>query len=520
MKKQSLFLNNFNFILQLAFVNIFSIISVIIIYLFIGKNNSIYGISYFIYLLISCFFQLVWACITINIVDDYNLSGYYNAKNSFFNLGRKLSIGVGLILWLLLLVSSKSFITLLFSNLHNSFLIDNTARYINNIAFSFIIIPILNFYRGYLYSYKLNKYVFISQILEQITVIISIFVVGMLNPNAINMSFMIGSFIAYLYLLYVFIKKRKVLNKKTLKVKEPNITDKSLLNIIYNNIISYIIIYLLIFVFYFTDIYMAYNFIISKSNDSLNQIISTIDVLSVWGFELNLLFLGIIFFILFLMLRRFEFDKNSLVKNIPVILSKILFILLPLSLILFILSSSIWKIFFDYDIFSMRIYHCYILVIPFFILFLLSILLLDYLQEFKLKYRLIIGGSIIKLCLNMIFIYTCYSMKFPACYGNIIASILSFFIIVYFCLSRLGKKYKINYEFCIKKIINTFIVSLFDSVVLLIINYFLPFTLNNRVGNLVYVVIFSVLGVLIYYFLSLKMGIYNEIVNDDSIYLN
>ena len=88
---------------------------------------------------------------------------------------------------------------------------------------------------------------------------------------------------------------------------------------------------------------------------------------------------------------------------------------------------------------------------------------------------------------------------------------MGYFACSYLALRYIGKKYKISYEETIKRVINIFLITLVMVICLLIMKYIFPITTTNKILNMLYVLLFSGIGVVIYFTIMFKSRLVYDI---------
>ena len=212
---------------------------------------------------------------------------------------------------------------------------------------------------------------------------------------------------------------------------------------------------------------------------------------------------------LFIIKKFKNIDIKNLVNNISYLLTKILLVVLPYTLIISISANLIWKIFYDNNLLLSRIFKYYIFIIPIFIIFVFLVSVLKYLNEDKKIIKIVYIGLIVKIILNLPFIYAFEKMKFPLCYGSITSTFIGYIVIIWLLLHYISKKYNIFYEECIGKILNIFAVSIIMIMVLLIVSYIFPCVSDSILINISYFLFILILGLVVYYYLCKKINLFH-----------
>lgn len=518
MKKNSLILSNFNLIFQTLVIDLLNILIIILLYNFTGIDGSFaFGISYFIYFLINSFFKLIIPTVIENIIHEYNCFGYYKSKYKFFKYGIRIFITIGLLLFILMFISSYFLPKLLFDKFFDINLINTISDTMKIFSLSILLIPVLNFYRGYIHgNNRTSKFLFISQLLEVILVLVFALITCLIGTNIyhissyqcvkmIALSYFASILVVFIYLIFISFKYKKILNRETLKVSGLLSSNRETVKVLFSHICFYFNIWLFHLVIYIIDVVMITRIVINKYYYLISDLKNIISFISVLGFQLiSFLILLVVLFII----KKFKnIDIKNLVNNISYLLTKILLVVLPYTLIISISANLIWKIFYDDNLLLSRIFKYYIFIIPIFIIFVFLVSVLKYLNEDKKIIKIVYIGLIVKIILNLPFIYAFEKMKFPLCYGSITSTFIGYIVIIWLLLHYISKKYNIFYEECIGKILNIFAISMIMTMVLLIVSYIFPCVSDSILINISYFLFILILGLVVYYYLCKKINL-------------
>ena len=74
----------------------------------------------------------------------------------------------------------------------------------------------------------------------------------------------------------------------------------------------------------------------------------------------------------------------------------------------------------------------------------------------------------------------------------------------FLALGYIGRKYQVSYEETIKRVFNIFLTTIVMVILLLMFKYLLPSSSTSRLVNILYVILFSSVGGIIYLFIMVK----------------
>ena len=123
----------------------------------------------------------------------------------------------------------------------------------------------------------------------------------------------------------------------------------------------------------------------------------------------------------------------------------------------------------------------------------------------------LISGFIVKVLLNVSLINAFYKLGLPAYYGVITATILGYLVSFIVCVVVLATKYKINFEDCVKHFVDILCASMFMFIILFILNLFVPICVNVRFMNILIILLYAVIGALVYFMFLIKTRTVNGI---------
>lgn len=127
-------------------------------------------------------------------------------------------------------------------------------------------------------------------------------------------------------------------------------------------------------------------------------------------------------------------------------------------------------------------------------------------KDYKGVFISLISGVVLKLLLNVNLIRAFYKMGLPAYYGSITASIIGFLVSFVICLIILHKKYGINYEATLKSFMDILCGSMIMILVLSLVKFIIPVYFDNRLLNVFIIIIYTLLGGLVYFIFTKCIG--------------
>ena len=108
-------------------------------------------------------------------------------------------------------------------------------------------------------------------------------------------------------------------------------------------------------------------------------------------------------------------------------------------------------------------------------------------------------------------------MGLPAYYGSITATILGFLTCTIICLMFLHRKYKVDYEETIKRFMDILIAVIVMTIVLLLLKVIFPIVSTSKLVNMIIIIIYTLIGGIIYFGITIKNGSLQKIFGEDII---
>lgn len=532
MKKQNFMQGAFIATLGIVLSKILGILYVIPFYAIIGdQGGALYGYAYSIY---AIFLGISTAGVPLamsKIISEYNALGYYSLKERAFKLGEKVLNGIGILCFIVLMIFAKPIAYLIIGNVTGGNTINDIALVIRLISASILIVPILSVYRGYLQGHRFFAPTSISQVLEQIVRVTIIIVGSFLCMKIFNLSLTTtvgiavfaafpASLISWLYLRKKIKNNKKQLSEKTLYVEEPKITDKEIIKQIITYAIPFVMIDIFRTLYNSVDVMMLVKVLVNGLGYTTAMAEGVMGIVSTWGNKLNMIVIavgtGVISSLIPNISSSFvKGDMKDVNEKINKTLQVILFITLPMVVGLSILAKPVWMIFYGASSYGPSVYCYFVFVALATLLFTSTITIVQMMKDYKIVFITLIIGFLTNVICNIPFLYAFDAMGLPAYYGSITSTICGYMVASIISLVYLNKKHHINYEETARRLIPTF-MSLFSMIiVLLLLNIILPFNNLTRFNSIIYVIIYAVIGAIVYFFVSAKTKVLYEIFGKD-----
>ncbi len=523
MKKNSFVTGAFITTLGIVISKVLGIVYVIPFHAVIGeRGGALYGYAYTIYAL---FMSLATAGIPLamsKIVSEYQTLGYYNAKKRAFVIGKKVSLLLGVICFLILMLFAPVLAKAILGDLVGGNTVEDVTFVIRVISTAILIVPVLSIYRGYFEGHRFMSPPSISQVLEQIVRVIIIVLGSYLTLKIFKLSLTdavgvalfgatAGAFISYMYLVDKKIKNKKKFDEKVRNVNEPIITDKMIFKKLAVYAVPFILIDIFKSLYNYIDMVTVVKGLVNLANFSIGDAETIMSMLSTWGAKFNMIVLSVSTGIIVSLIPNLtqsvvKKDHKEINKKINQALSILLFLMLPMTIGLSFLAEPVWTLFYGVSKYGPSVLSYFIFTGLIMGLFTAAISIVQVLKDYKTVFISLIAGVIIKAFINTSMIGTFNQYGLPAYYGVITASILAYLVSFVICLVALHSKYKVEYEETVKNFIDILCGCMLMVTVLFLMKFVVPIVSTSRIVNLFIIIGYALIGVLVYIVFLGKIG--------------
>ncbi len=534
MKKNSFMQGAFIATCGIVLSKILGMLYVIPFYSIIGdQGGALYGYAYSIY---SIFLGISQAGIPMaisKIISEYNVLGYYNAKERSFKLGRKTLMIMGILCFVIMFIFAEPLSYVIIGNVTGGNTREDVTFVIRVISTAVLVVPLLSIYRGFLQGNKYITPTSVSQILEQIVRVVIIIAGSYLSLKVFNLSLRtavgiavfsatVGALCSYFYLLVKANKNKKQLYKRTLKVSEPKISDQEIIKKILFYAFPFIMIDVFKSLINSVDVFTLVPVLVNGLGYTAAQAEAIMGVISTWGLKINMIIASIATGLMVSLIPNLtasfvKKDMDDVRDKINHTLQWLLFFTIPMTIGLSILAKPVWTIFYGVSEFGPSVYQYYVFVALVTTLFTASITILQLLKEYKMVFLALFSGLIVNASLNVPLLYAFDRMGLPAYYGSTTSTILGYSSCIVISLWYIHKKYQVNYEDTVKKVISVVMTTMVMAITLLLLQKVFPFDSTSRFFSIFYVSIYAILGSVIYFFIAFQSRLIYDIFGKDNI---
>jgi len=508
----------------IVLVKILGMLYVIPFYKIVGSSGgALYSYAYNIYLIFLGISSAGLPDAIAKIISEYNALEYHDAKMRAYKIGRKLISIISVVSFILLFVFAEEIGKFIIGDLNGTNSARDVAFVVRCVSPAVLLIPFLSITKGYLQGHKYIGPSSFSQLIEQFVRIIVILLGSYLVLNVFDGSLKLAIGIAvsgaFFGGLFALIYLKRAIKKSKLELDyeecEDKITNKEITKKIVLYAIPFVIISIVSHLYNFTDKILVLRTLENMGflSDDVEFIAASI---STWSPKIcmiiNAMAMGMTMSLVPTIVSAVTKKQTKEVENkINKSLSMIIFISLPLSLGLCVLSTSVWTIFYDVNIYGPQILSLMVFSALFGNLYLIVSTICQSLSKYKLVYLVSITGFLLNALLDVPIMYLFKFINFKPYLGSITASIIGYSISVFIGLHALSKDNNIKYSLTIRNVIKTLIPGGIMVLILLILNKFLPFNQLTVVGAILTSIINAIIGGIIYITVSYKMCLIDEI---------
>jgi len=327
----------------------------------------------------------------------------------------------------------------------------------------------------------------------------------------------VGAIAAYLYVFSKIRKNRKSLIRDAKITKEEaKINKKDIAKKIIFYALPFVVISVLQSGFTMVDV-----FTVVKSLASIGYTTAisenVLSVLATWGSKLNMIVMSIATGIIMSLIPTIAAAYT--IKNYKEVHAKInqalqtLFLVtIPLAVGISFMAADVWTVFYGYNELNISIFRVLILSqIP---LAVCSVMVNTNQTMNNTKETIIaLGSSVLaKICFNVPMMHLFNNIGIEAYYAPIILNMIIDTLCTLFLLYVIKKKININYFKSIKTLIKVSLSTAIMIVTLMIVNLFIPNITTSRLMAIVQIVIYGILGIIVYFIVTYKSKTIDEIL--------
>lgn len=533
MKKNSFITGTIISTISIIIVKMMGMLYVIPFYDIVGtKGGALYSYAYQLYLLFLGISSAGIPNAISKVITEYNSLGKQEAKKRAYYVGKKIITYISIAAFFLLFIFAEELATLYLGKITGGNTTQDAAFVIRCVSFAILIIPHLSVTKGYLQGHQVYSPSGVANLIEQVVRIFIILAGSYLAYKVFNTTLTVavgiavsgaffGGLLAYLYLKT---KIKKYQNELDLNknFEKDNITNKEITKKIISYAIPFVIINIINNIYSITDSVLILNTLTSLGY-AAEEVEFIASCISTWASKIcmivNSIATGMITSLIPSIVEAYTTkDLKSLSKRINEAIQISIYVSLPMTIGISLLATPIWTIFYNTNPYGGSILK---LIIFCALLGNLSMIVSSTLQgmnKFKYVYITNIIGTLLNAILDVPFMILFNKIGIPAYYGATTASLISYALSIKVGLKLINKEKNISYKQSIITTLKTLIPAITMALILIIINKLLPLNPYNKLDSLLIITINTILGAIIYIYISIKLNLLKEVFGED--YLN
>lgn len=347
-----------------------------------------------------------------------------------------------------------------------------------------------------------------------------VFKVGVVNAVGVAVfGATIGALVALIYLLIKIHKnKKEIITKAEAKEEEKKITNKAIIKKLLIYSVPFISFGLALSVYDYIDMTTIIN-TLAKIGFKTKDAESIIGVINTTGNKLNSVVLAISTGLMTSLVPNItasfvKGDKKDVKKKVEQSFLMLLYVTMPMAFGLSILAGPVFNAFYGASAWGPKVFCFTIFVALFRCMFTTSISIAQSLNKFKNVFLSIIAGILVKLILQVPMIYLFNKIGLRPFWGATFATLLGLTTSVITNLVVINKTVSLDFKEYFKKMFKFVYPLILMIITLNVMKIFIPLNTTGRLNSIVSIIIYGLVGALIYFTLTIKNGIFKEIFGD------
>ena len=534
LKKHSFIESTIISTLSIIFIKILGMIYVIPFYAIVGVQGSIlYAYAYNIY---GLFLEIATAGIPNaigKIINEFNTLNKQEAKIRAFKIGKRLLLFIAITSFLIMFIFAPELAKMILGNLKGGNTIEQVAFVIRAVSLSLLLFPFLSVTRGFFLGHKIVYVSSFSQVIEQIArvafilggsyIALKVFHLDLTHAVGIAVfSAFVGGAFSLLYVVTKLRENKEEFNLKEEFKKKDNISNKEIIKKIFIYAIPTVIISIAFSIYNNVDMILILRTMNHLGFEASEvEFIST--AISTWAPKISIIVtsigLGMAPGLVAAMveahtLKNYEEVNSKFNKALEITI----LITIPMCIGISLLSSSIWTIFYGYNDFhqigSLILMVC--IFSPLFSnLYTICNFTLQSVNKFKMVYISALTGILVNALLDVPLMLLLSKIGLPPYWGATLATIIGFSVTVIIATRVLKKEFGFKYKGIFTMLGKTIIPLILMITSVIVLKFLIPINVGNRMSSIIYVGIISLIGALIYFLVTYKIGLIDQVLGED-----
>jgi len=491
------------------------------------KGAILYSYAYTIYAVFASLSSTGIPSAMAKTVSEYNTLGYYNSQERAYKICRNIIVIIGIISFLVLFIFAPQISYLIIGDLEGGNTIEDITFVIRIISTALLFIPILSVSKGYMQGHRMMSVPSIANVIEQLVRVIVIILGSFLVLKVFRLSITTavgvatfgataGAIVAYLYIINKINKNREALKKDEKPTSEElKISNKQIFKRIVLYSLPFILIEFVRSIYNTVDTFTVVKGLVGLGYD-INVAENVLSIITTWGSKLNMIILSITFGLTMSIIPNIVRsatlkDYKDVSLKINQALKIILFTTLPMCLGIYFLSSSVWTVFYGYDVLSVSVFSFYVFQTLINSFFYILVDTTNALDNPRVALTALFGSFILKAILNIPMMRLFNLIGIDAYYGAIFTTMLVQGVSVIYLLFKLKKSYDLSYKPVIKPFVKIIVMNLIMLLSLMIIRFFIGEFTHTRLYSILEIILYASIGIIIYVVLSIKNNLFVDV---------
>ncbi len=534
MKKNSFINGALIVTIGIVLTKFLGIIYVIPFYAIIGETNiALYGYAYTIYNLFLSLSTVGIPPAMSKLISEYNTLGYYDTKERAYSLGKKLLAILGILLFIIMFLGAPFISNQIMGSNTGGNSKESITFVIRIISTAILVVPFLSVTKGYLQGHKFMTPSSVSQVIEQVARIVIILIGSYLCMRVFNVGVTkaigvavfgatIGALAALIYLLIKIKKNKKDIIRETkteeIRKKEKKISNKEIIKKLLIYSVPFISFGLALSVYDYIDMTTIIG-TLTKLGFKTVDAESVLGVINTTGNKLNSVVLAISTGLMTSLVPNItasfvKGDKKDVKKKVHQSFLMLLYVTMPMAVGLSILASPVFNAFYGASTWGPKVFCFTIFIALFRCMFTTSISIAQSLNKFKNVFLSIVAGIFVKLILQVPFMYLFNHLGLYPFWGSTLATLIGLSTSVITNLIVINKTVGLDFKEYFKKMFKFVYPLIIMIVALLLLKNIIPLKVISRFNAILLIVIYGLVGALIYFTITIKNGIFEDIFGD------
>ena len=521
-KRSSFIEGTFIATLAIIITKIMGMLYVIPFYKMIGvKGSALYSYAYSIYVIFLDISTVGLPIAISKLINEYNTLGRYDKSKIVYVLSKRIIFCISVIIFIIMIVFAPEIASLLLGELSGGNTIEDVSLAIRCVSFSILIIPFLSVGKGYLQGQNIINVSSFTNVIEQvvriIVILIGTYLVIYIFDGSVTLAVCVSVFGAFIGGLFAYFYVNMFI-ESDIKL-EKSIDNKKIVKKLMSYAVPFIIINAISGLYNFVDMALLLRTLNYLKFPVMEIEFATSSVCT-WAPKINMVVtsiaMGMTTSLIPTIVNVYTLkDWDAINKKINSAVLILIFISLPMTIGIAMLSNPIWSIFYgnSYDgalILSFNIFVGFMINI-----YMIISTILQSLNKFRIVYLSTIIGFIFNIVFDIPLMVIFNNIGIPAYLGTIVASIIGYGISILIGFSKLKRECNLSYNYIYQVLIKLIIPIIVLILSVYVMKSFIKYDVNNKFSCILFILINGIVGSVLYFVTSYKLGIIDKVFGNN-----